>query len=71
MNLLLRWGLNGLALYLTSLLNVGLSFTEVTLGNVLVAALVLGFGQRRGAPHYGLFNAAPHRADTGPISARG
>ena len=42
MNLLLRWGLNGLALYLTSLLNVGVSFSNPTLGNILIAALVLG-----------------------------
>ena len=42
MNLLLRWGLNALALYLTSLLNVGLYFTNPTLTAVLGAALVLG-----------------------------
>ncbi|CAN5777210.1 phage holin family protein [soil metagenome] len=42
MNLLLRWGLNALALYLTTLLNVGLYFANPTLGAVLVAALILG-----------------------------
>ena len=71
MNLLLRWGLNGLALYLTSLLNVGLSFTEVTLGNVLVAALVLGLVNAVVRPIMVFLTLPPHRADTGPISARG
>lgn len=42
MNLLLRWGLNALALYLTTLLGVGLYFENPTLGAVLIAALVLG-----------------------------
>ncbi len=42
MNLLLRWLLNAAALYLTSLLGVGLYFEQTTLGAVLVAALVLG-----------------------------
>ena len=42
MNLLIRWGLNTLALYLTSLLNVGISFDNPGLGSVLIAALVLG-----------------------------
>jgi putative membrane protein len=42
MNLLIRWALNALALYLTTLLNVGLSFSRPGLGPVLVAALVLG-----------------------------
>ena len=42
MSLLLRWGLNALALYLTTLLNVGLYFSNPTVGAVLLAALVLG-----------------------------
>ena len=42
MSLFFRWGLNALALYLTTLLNVGLYFTNPTLGAVLVAALILG-----------------------------
>jgi len=42
MNLLIRWGLNALALYLTTLLNVGLFFESQTLGAILIAALVLG-----------------------------
>ena len=42
MNLLARWGLNALALYLTSLLNVGLSFSNTGLVPVLFAALILG-----------------------------
>lgn len=42
MKLLLRWLLNALALYLTSLLGVGIYFENPTLGAVLVAALVLG-----------------------------
>lgn len=43
MSLLLRWGLNALALYLTTLLDVGLYFSNPTIGAVLLAALVLGF----------------------------
>ena len=42
MNLLIRWALNALALYLTTLLGVGLYFETQTLGAVLIAALVLG-----------------------------
>jgi putative membrane protein len=42
MNLLLRWALNALALYLTSLLNVGLYFSDKGFGSILIAALVLG-----------------------------
>lgn len=42
MNLLIRWGLNALALYLTTLLGVGLYFESQTVGAVLIAALVLG-----------------------------
>ena len=42
MNLLLRWALGALALYLTTLLNVGLYFEPLTLSAVLVTALVLG-----------------------------
>ncbi len=42
MQLLLRWLLNALALWLTTLLGVGLSFSQPGLGPVLIAALVLG-----------------------------
>lgn len=42
MNLLIRWGLNALALYLTAMLGVGLYFETQTLAAVLIAALVLG-----------------------------
>ncbi len=42
MNLLIRWGLNALALWLTVQLHVGLSIVPLTLGALLVAALVLG-----------------------------
>ena len=42
MSLLLRWALKALALYLTTLLNVGLYFSNPTVGAVLLAALVLG-----------------------------
>lgn len=42
MNLILRWALNALALYLTTQLGVGLFFENPTFGNVLIAALVLG-----------------------------
>lgn len=42
MNFLARWALNAVALYLTTLLPVGLYFENESLGAVLVAALVLG-----------------------------
>ena len=42
MNLLLRWALNALALWLTVELHVGLSIVPPTVGAYLVAALVLG-----------------------------
>lgn len=42
MNLLLRWALNAVALWLTTELGVGLSFAQPGLGPVLIAALVLG-----------------------------
>jgi len=42
MNLLIRWGLNALALWLTTQLHVGLSFSRPGLGPLLLAALVLG-----------------------------
>jgi len=42
MNLLLRWALNALALWLTVALHVGLSIVPPTVGAYLVAALVLG-----------------------------
>ena len=42
MKLLLRWLLNALALYVTAQLGVGVYFATLTLGAVLVAALVLG-----------------------------
>ncbi len=42
MNLLIRWALNALALWLTVQLNVGLSMSRDGLGPLLIAALVLG-----------------------------
>ncbi len=42
MNLLLRWALNALALWLTVALHVGLRIVPPTVGAYLVAALVLG-----------------------------
>ena len=42
MNLLLRWALNALALWLTVALHVGLSIDPPTVGAYLIAALVLG-----------------------------
>lgn len=42
MNLLIRWALNALALWLTVQLNVGLSMSREGLGPLLIAALVLG-----------------------------
>jgi putative membrane protein len=42
MNLLVRWALNALALWLTVQLHVGLSIVPPTFGGLLLAALVLG-----------------------------
>ena len=42
MNLLIRWALNALALWLTLQLNVGLSMSRPGLGPILLVALVLG-----------------------------
>ncbi|HKI56960.1 MAG TPA: phage holin family protein [Trueperaceae bacterium] len=42
MNLLIRWALNALALWLTVQLHVGLGIYPPTFGALLVAALVLG-----------------------------
>jgi len=42
MNLLIRWALNALALWLTVQLHVGLSIVPSTVGALLMAALVLG-----------------------------
>ncbi len=42
MNLIIRWALNALALWLTVQLHVGLYMTRPGLGPLLVAALVLG-----------------------------
>lgn len=42
MNLLIRWALNALALWLTVQLHVGLSIYPATFGALLLAALVLG-----------------------------
>lgn len=42
MNLLLRWILNAVALWVTAQLGVGLFFEQNTLAAVLIAALVLG-----------------------------
>lgn len=42
MNLVLSWLLNAAALWLTALIGIGIRFTSLTLGNVLIAALILG-----------------------------
>lgn len=42
MNLLIRWALNALALWLTVQLNVGVSIADDSLGALLISALVLG-----------------------------
>ncbi|HKI58602.1 MAG TPA: phage holin family protein [Trueperaceae bacterium] len=42
MNLLIRWALNAVALWLTVQLHVGLGITPPTFGALLIAALVLG-----------------------------
>jgi putative membrane protein len=42
MSLLLRWALNAVALWVTTELYGGLTFTQPGLGPILIAALVLG-----------------------------
>lgn len=42
MNFIIAWLLNAVALWLTALLRVGISFNPLTVPAVLVAALVLG-----------------------------
>ena len=42
MNLLIRWALNALALWLTVQLGVGVSLARPDLGSLLIAALVVG-----------------------------
>lgn len=42
MNLLIRWALNALALWLTVQLDIGVSMASDGLGALLIAALVLG-----------------------------
>lgn len=42
MNLLIRWGLNAIALWLTAQLGIGLTFSRPGLVPILIAALVLG-----------------------------
>lgn len=42
MNLLIRWALNALALWLTVQLNVGVGIADESLGALLISALVLG-----------------------------
>jgi len=42
MNLLLRWALNAIALWLTVSLNVGLRLPDGDVGALLISALVLG-----------------------------
>ncbi len=42
MNLLIRWALNALALWLTVQLGVGVSIAQPGLGPLLIAALVVG-----------------------------
>ena len=42
MNIIINWLLNGVALWLTALVGIGISFNPMTVGSVLVAALILG-----------------------------
>jgi putative membrane protein len=42
MNLLIRWALNALALWLTVQIGVGVSLARPDLGSLLIAALVVG-----------------------------
>lgn len=42
MNLIISWLLNALALWLTALTRIGISFEPLTAGNVLIAALIFG-----------------------------
>jgi putative membrane protein len=42
MNLIITWILNAVALWLTALLGIGIAFNPMTVGSVLLAALVLG-----------------------------
>lgn len=42
MNLLVTWLLNAAALWLTALIGIGIRFNPMTLGSVLIAALILG-----------------------------
>ena len=42
MNIIIGWLLNAAALWLTALIGIGIRFNPMTLGSVLVAALILG-----------------------------
>jgi putative membrane protein len=42
MGLIITWLLNAVALWLTALLGIGISFNPMTVGSVLIAALVFG-----------------------------
>ena len=42
MNIIIGWLLNAVALWLTALIGIGIRFTTMTVGNVLLAALILG-----------------------------
>lgn len=42
MNFIIGWILNGLALWLTALLGVGIGFSPMTFGTVAIAALIFG-----------------------------
>ena len=42
MNIIITWILNAVALWLTALIGIGIRFNPMTLGSVLIAALILG-----------------------------
>ncbi len=42
MNIIVTWLLNAVALWLTALVGIGIRFNPMTLGSVLIAALILG-----------------------------
>ncbi len=42
MNIIISWLLNAAALWLTALIGIGIRFNPMTVGSVLIAALILG-----------------------------
>src|SRR5690554_2241525 len=42
MTIIITWILNAVALWLTALIGIGIRFNPMTLGSVLIAALILG-----------------------------